>query len=332
MRTAAQSKVTSGELVRGAMNLASQRYKQNRFQQLRGFCHAAASGSISKAAVRIGRSQPAVSQQIRSLEDEMDVTLFVRRGAKMCLTREGELLYALAFPLIEQFEHLDEEFLRRRNEIEEGSIDIAAGWSTILYVLPKFVESFRNAHPKIEVHLHNVTGQEGLEQLRAGAVDLAIGPMTEAPADIEFHPVVSYEPVVITCMGHPLASLSVLNLTEISRYPLILPPRHLSTSAMIDKTFKKQGLSYQVAMEVGGWEVIKKYVELGLGISIISSIGITGQDKLEVLPAGEFFPNRIYGLVLRKGNILSPQARLFAKLLLNSQSVLSLDSQAPPLN
>jgi hypothetical protein len=86
---------------------------------------------------------------------------------------------------------------------------------------------------------------------------------------------------------------------------------------MVDSTFKQHGLSYQVAMEVGGWEVIKKYVELGLGISIIINIGITGEEKLEVIPAGDFFPGRTYGVVLRKGRILTPQAKRFVSMVLN---------------
>jgi DNA-binding transcriptional LysR family regulator len=165
--------------------------------------------------------------------------------------------------------------------------------------------------------LHQVTGLEGLERLRSGLVDFAAGPLNHAPEDIEFHPIVSYDPVVITCRGHPLALKQKPSLAEISRYPLILPPRNLSTWAMVDGTFKKHGLPYQVAMEVGGWEVIKKYVELGMGISIIISIGITGQEKLEVIPAGEFFPKRIYGVVLRKGHILTPQAKRFVSMLLD---------------
>ena len=88
---------------------------------------------------------------------------------------------------------------------------------------------------------------------------------------------------------------------------------------MVDGTFKKHGLSYEVAMEVGGWEVIKKYVELGLGISIIISIGITGEERLEVIPAGQFFPGRTYGVVLRKGTILTPQASRFVNLLLSAR-------------
>ena len=299
------------------MNASGFRYKQNRFQQLRGFCYAAASGSISKAAQRMNLSQPAVSQQILSLESELAVSLFARRGSKIQLTHEGALLYEMATPLIEQLEHLDEQFRVRRLEVDEGHIEVAAGTSTILYFLPKYVEEFRRAHPKIEVRLHNVTGLEGLEQLRTGLVEFAVGPLMMVPEDIEFQPVVSYEPVIITCLGHPLASKK-LSLKEISRYPLILPPRGLSTWNLVDGTFKKHGLAYQVAMEVGGWEAIKKYVELGLGISLIISIGITGQERLEILPAGEFFPRRTYGVVLRKGRILTPQAKKFVRLLLSA--------------
>lgn len=298
------------------MSAVDYRYKQNRFQQLRGFCYAAASGSISKAAKRMNLSQPAVSQQIQSLENETAVTLFVRRGSKIQLTHDGELLFEMAMPLVEQMEHLDKQFHQRRLGIDEGCIDVAAGWSTILYVLPSHVETFRRTYPKIEVRLHNVTGLEGLERVRAGLVDFAVGPLQEVPEDIEFHPIVSYEAVAITCLGHPLSCQKKLTLKEISRYPLILPPRNLSTWSMVDNTFKSHGLSYQVAMEVGGWEIIKKYVELGLGISIISSIGITGHEKLEVIQAGEFFPQRTYGVVLRRGKILTPQAKRFISLLL----------------
>jgi DNA-binding transcriptional LysR family regulator len=301
------------------MNGSVYRYKQNRFQQLRGFCYAAASGSISQAARRMGLSQPAVSQQIQGLEGELATTLFARRGSKIQLTHEGELLFEMARPLIEELEHLDERFRQHRYAVDEGHIEVAAGLSTILYFLPQHVEAFRRAHPKIEMRLQSVTGLEGLERLRTGRVDFAVGPLTEVPADLEFHPIVSYDPVVITCLGHPLMRLKKLTLEGISRYPLILPPRNLSTWPMVDGTFKKHGLSYEVAMELGGWEAIKKYVELGLGISIILSIGITGEERLEVIPAGQFFPRRTYGVVLRKGTILTPQARRFANMLLSAR-------------
>ena len=292
------------------------RYKQNRFQQLRGFCYTAASGSISKAAARMYLSQPAVSQQIHSLESELGVTLFLRGKPRMVLTHDGELLFEMARSLIDELEHLDEAFRSRRQEVDQGRLEIAAGMSTILYLLPQYVESFRRAHPKIELHLHHTPGLEGLEQLRAGQVDFAVGPLSQIPEDIEFHPIVSYDSVVITCRGHTLSREKQLTLSRISQYPLILPPRNLSTWPMVDDTFKKHGLPYHIAMEVGGWEAIKRYVELDLGISIIIRIGITGHENLEVIPAGDFFPGRTYGVVLRKSRVLTPQAKRFVTLLL----------------
>ncbi|MBI1318495.1 MAG: LysR family transcriptional regulator [Candidatus Hydrogenedens sp.] len=292
------------------------RYKQNRVQQLRGFCYAAADGSISKAAERMYLSQPSVSMQIQALERELDVTLFERRGPRIHLTPDGELLFEMAMPLVEQLDALPDEFAQRRGNIDQGRIDLAAGWSTILYVMPQFVERFRSENPNIELKLHNVTGAEGLAQLRAGHVDFAVGPLLEIPEDIDFHPIVSYEPLLITAPGHPLSKKENLSLKQISKYPFILPPRHLSTWSTVDSVFKKQGLPYEVAMEVGGWEVIKKYVELGLGISVVMSICITGGENLAVIPANQWFPNRTYGVVLRKGKILTPQAKRFITMML----------------
>src|SRR5581483_1209659 len=127
------------------MNPSGYRYKQNRYQQLRGFCHAAMTGSVSQAARRMGRSQPTVTQQIQGLESELGVKLFSRIGSKIKLTHDGELLFEMAQPLIEQMENLDEQFNYRRLEVDEGRVEVAAGSSTILYFLPDYVKAFRRA-------------------------------------------------------------------------------------------------------------------------------------------------------------------------------------------
>ncbi len=292
------------------------RYKQSRLQQLRGFCYAAAEGSISKAAERMYLSQPSVSLQIQALEREMAVNLFERRGPKIMLTPDGELLFELAMPIIDGVDNLPDDFAARRGDIDRGRIDVAAGWSTILYVMPDYVEKFRKMHPNIEMKLHNVTGAEGMAQLRAGHVDFAVGPLLDVPEDVVFHPIVSYEPMLITALDHPLAKMEKLTLVAMSAYPFILPPRQLSTWSTVDNIFKKNGLPYEVAMEVGGWEVIKKYVELNLGISIVMSICITGEERLAIRKVRQFFPDRTYGIVLRKGKQLSPQAKRFIGLML----------------
>ena len=102
-------------------------YKQNRLQQLRGFCYAAQAGSISKAAERLFLSQPSVSLQIQALEREFKTTLFERRGPKISLTPDGKTLYELAAPLVEEIDTLGDLFAARRGGVETGRLDIAAG-------------------------------------------------------------------------------------------------------------------------------------------------------------------------------------------------------------
>src|SRR5919197_5057700 len=294
------------------------RYKQNRLQQLKGFCAVVETRSVSKAAKRLSLTQPTVSLQVQSLERDLRATLFERRGPKIELTFEGELLYELARPLVEGLTALDEDFEARRNNVEQGKLAIAAGESTIHYVLPKAVQQFSSEHPGIALTLNNVTGQQGLEQLRERSVDFCVGPLLDTPADIAFEPVVAFDPVLIAPLGHPLSKLKKISLRDISRYPLILPPRHLSTWRQVEMVFLQHRLPYEVRLEMGGWEVIKRYVELGLGVSIVMNVCLTGRERLEVIPVTRYFPKRVYGIVQLNGRALSPQARDFIAIFRRS--------------
>lgn len=287
------------------------RYKQNRLQQLKGFCAVVETRSVSKAANRLSLTQPTVSLQVQSLERDLRTTLFERRGPKIELTFEGELLYELTKPLVEGLTALDQNFEDRRNNVEQGKLAIAAGESTIQYVLPRAVQRFSSEHPRISLALNNVTGQQGLQQLRGRLVDFCVGPILDTPADIAFEPVVAFDPVLITPLGHPLSKLRKVSLRDISQYPLILPPRHLSTWRQVEMVFLQHRLPYEVRLEMGGWEVIKRYVELGMGVSIVMSVCLTGRERLEVIPADKYFPKRVYGIVQLEGRTLSPQARDF---------------------
>lgn len=290
-------------------------YKQNRLKQLRAFCHAARSGSVSAAAEQIYLSQPTVSLQIQALEREFDTLLFERRGPKIRLTPEGELLFQLAQPLVEGMDKLHETFATQCGRVDQGILDIAAGESTILYVLPEPVREFAAQYPGIQLKLHNVTGRDGLAMLRADEADLAVGSMLEVPDDITYGPVVTYHPKLIAPRDHPLAGKETVTLEDIAPYGLILPPRHLSTWRMVDLVFRQHNLGYRVTLEAGGWEVIKKYVELGLGLSIVTDVCLTGTERLACIPLEEYFPRRSYGIVLRRGKFLSPQAKRFIDVL-----------------
>jgi DNA-binding transcriptional LysR family regulator len=287
------------------------RYKQNRLQQLKGFCAVVQTRSVSRAAGRLGLTQPTVSLQVQSLERDLRTTLFERRGPKIELTFEGELSYELARPLVDGFTALDGNFEARRNNVEQGKLAIAAGESTIHYVLPRAVQQFSSQHPGIALALNNVTGQQGLQQLRDRLVDFCVGPILDTPGDIAFEPVVAFDPVLIAALGHPLSNLRRVYFRDISRYPLILPPRHLSTWRQVEMVFLQHRLPYEVRLEMGGWEVIKRYVELGMGISIVMNVCLTGRERLEVIPVNRYFPKRVYGIVQLNGRALSPQARDF---------------------
>ena len=286
-------------------------YKQNRLKQLRAFCTTARCGSISRAAEKLFLSQPSVSLQIQALERELETTLFERRGPSIRLTPEGETLLEISMPLVQGIDSLIETFTERSGNLESGELNIAAGESTILYILPDIIKAFSEQYPGIRIKLHNVTGRDGMEMLRKDESDFAVGSMLEIPEDIHYYPIFQFNPVLITPSDHPLTRLKNITLKDISPYGLILPPRHLSTWRMVDYVFQQHNVHYTVTLEAGGWEVIKKYVEYGLGISIVTDICLTGNENLSRIELDRYFPTRSYGVVIRKGKHLSTSAKVF---------------------
>jgi DNA-binding transcriptional LysR family regulator len=238
-----------------------------------------------------------------------------RAGRRLELTREGQALHALAQPLVDGFDQIDAAFAGRLAGLDAGELTIAAGASTIQYLLPPLIQRYRHLHPGVRLTLQNVTGQDGLALLRSDAVDFAVGSMLDVPADIAYEPVYHFDPMLITPVDHPLARRTDIELDDLSPYGLILPPRRLTTYRLVDLIFRKAKVPYRVAIEVGGWEVIKQYVAMGLGISIVTGICLTPNDRLAVHNLRRFFPQRSYGVVIRKGKYLSPAARAFIDLV-----------------
>jgi len=284
---------------------------------LRAFCQVARLGSVSRAAEALYLSQPAVTLQLQALERDMGVRLLERSGKRLVPTREGELLYEMARPLVEGLDGLGPSFREQIRGLDAGELNVAAGSSTILYLLPGIVDAFRQRLPDVRLSLHNVTGASGLDLLRSDAVDLAVGSMLDVPADLSYSPVYRFEPMLITPPDHPLAHKPDLSLQDLSPYGLILPPKRLTTYRMVDLVFQQNRVPYTVALEVGGWEVIKQYVAMGLGISIVTAICLTDADRprLSARSLARWFPSRSYGVVMRKGKFLSAQARGFVELI-----------------
>ncbi|NIJ93412.1 DNA-binding transcriptional LysR family regulator [Xanthomonas campestris] len=255
--------------------------------------------------------------QLQALERDLGVALFERSGRRMAPSREGQLLYDMALPLVESLDGLEASFREKVRGLDAGELNIAANSSTILYLLPRIVAKFRARHPDVRLTLHNAISADGTDLLREDAVDLAIGSMLDVPADLNYAPVYRFEQLLITPHDHPLAGTSTVTLQDLSPYPLILPPRRQVTYRLVDLVFQQARVPYTVALEVGGWEVIKQYVAMGMGISIVTAICVTEADRdtLATRSLKDYFPTRSYGVVVRKGKYLSPQARAFIELI-----------------
>lgn len=281
-------------------------------RQLQTLVAIADRGSFQAAAESLGLTQSAVSMQIKALEDELRTTLFERRGPSIQLTPEGSKFLDMAQPLVESIDSLNERFRKEvRGSLETGEVVIAAGESTIIYILPELVGRFRERYPDIHVQLRNVTGRDGLAMIRDDEVDFAVGSMLDIPGDIGYTPLYAFDPALILPLEHPLSQQKEIGLEDISPYGLILPPRRLTTWRLVDRVFQQARVPYEVVLEVGGWEVIKRYVELGFGISIVTSICLREEDRLVSRNMGAYFPRRTYGIVTRKGRHLPPPARAF---------------------
>ncbi len=292
-------------------------YKGNRVKQLRAFVYTVKLGTLTRAAEALFLSQPSVSLQIKALERELDVTLFERTRRRITVTDAGEVLFELARPLIEGWENLDSDFRARMQGLQSGSLVIAAGASTIQYLLPTLVQAYRERMPGVHLELANVTGKDGLALLRGDRADFAVGSMLDVPHDLAYEPVYHYDPMLIMPLDHPLADQQDIAIEDLSPYGLILPPQRLTTYRLVDLVFQKRQVPYTVAIEVGGWEVIKHYVAMGLGISIVTGICLTDEDRahLAVRNMRRYFPQRSYGVVMRKGKYLSKEARAFIDLI-----------------
>jgi DNA-binding transcriptional LysR family regulator len=292
-------------------------YKGNRFKQLRAFCHIVKAGNLARAGESLFLSQPSISLQLSALEKELGRRLFERVRPRFALTREGQVLYEIVRPLVEGLETLDQQFHSQLQGLDAGAVTIAAGSSTIQYLLPPLVRQFRERYPAVRLHLHNVTGRDGLAMLRDDKADFAVGSMIEVPYDVSYEATQWFDPMLIMPLDHPLAAKATVQLEDLSGYGLILPPQRMTTYRLIDLVFQQRRVPFRVEIEVGGWDVIKEYVAMGMGISIVTGICLTDDDRrrLEVRNLRQYFPQRSYGVVMRKGKHLSSHARAFVDLI-----------------
>lgn len=284
-------------------------YKQNRLKQLRAFCHAAQTGSISRAASRIFLSQPTVSVQIQSLEKELGVKLFNRVGPKITLSDEGRVLLRIALPLIEKFDSFPQTFDAELGVIK-GSLTIAAGESVILYLIPEIIKEYQQRFVNVNLNLKHVGVSQFFSTIEQGDADIAIGSLMSIPKHVNYLPFFNTNPILIAPLDSPISQEKEIHLEKISN-ELILSTQNLTNNSLIDLMMKQNNIDYKVKLWVDSWEIVKKYVEIGMGLSIVNDLCIKPEDKLYVRSLYPMFPKRSYGVVHLKEKNITPQAQAF---------------------
>lgn len=289
----------------------------NHIKELRAFVVTCQQGNMSKASQVLCVSQPTMSLQIKKLEEELATQLFERLGPRLLLTAEGETLYNLALPLVQGFDRLHDDFRAQQSHLVLGKLSIAAEESTMLYTLSEPVKEFMTEYPDVRLNCRTVRGKSALKLVMADAIDLAVVSLLEVPDTVNYTPFVAYPPVLLTPLNHPLAQKKSASILDIKGCDLILPPSESSSGRLLTMLFGLSGVDYKVKIEASGWEVIKKYVALGLGVTVATQICINYQDKdkIAIIPLDQKYPDRKFGVLTRKTKVLSLAAQRFIEML-----------------
>ena len=294
--------------------------RRDRLKQLRAFCEAARHGSISRAAERLGSSQPAVSMQVRALENELGATLFERRGPRIALTRVGRSLYHAAVPVVEGLTRLPALFAEERGGVAPRWLRIGAGQVSASYLLPGPLERFRARHPAVRIEVRTGTGPERLEWLRRFEIDAALGVVdTEVPG-IEFHPLRTSTMVLATPPDHPLAGRGPVEPEALNRLEFIAPTPVQHTRRLQDTLLRVHGVTPRVRVEVDGWGAILNHVAAGVGVAFVPDVCLDGTEGVATVAVNARAVPRVYGVAVRREQLMSLAARRFLESALAEPS------------
>ncbi|MES2098594.1 MAG: CysB family HTH-type transcriptional regulator [Pseudomonadota bacterium] len=278
------------------------------FQQLRSVREALRCGfNLTEVAKVLHTSQPGVSRQIRELEEELGVDLFVRAGKRLTsLTEVG----ALIVPIIENMLN-DADSLKRAGEEftqqASGRLSIATTHSQARYALPGAVRDFRQRYPQVSLNLHQGTPDQVAEMLISGEADIGIA--TEALATYDALvalPCFRWTHSVIVPPGHALLDGAALTLERLAEYPIITYNPGYTGRTHIDQAFDKAGIEIDLVITAMDADVIKTYVGLGLGVGIVASIAFDDERdrELRAIDARHLFEINLTKLAVRRGSFL----------------------------
>lgn len=277
------------------------------FQQLRSVREAVRSRfNLTEAALALHTSQPGVSRQIRELEEELGLELFVRAGKRLTgLTAPGDHLLPIIERMLLESRNLREagqEFLAQKS----GLLSIAATHSQARYALPIAVQEFRGRFPEVRLHLRQGSPQQIAQMLLDGEADVGIA--TEALSDypqLVALPSFRWTHSLIAPPGHPLLE-GPLTIERLAAWPLVTYDSGFTGRNRIDQAFAQAGLKPNLAITAMDADVIKTYVELGMGVGIVAGIAFESErdSRLRAVDAGHLFGINTTKLAVRRGAYL----------------------------
>ena len=292
--------------------------KNATLRQLRVFAAAARHQSFGKAAEELHLTPPAVSMQIRELEEHVGLPLFDRSGRQVALTVTGEYLLVYVRKVLATLKDAEDAIARFRG-LETGRVSIGMV-STAKYFVPRLLAQFRQEHPAIEVKLAVGGNREQLVALlQANEVDLAI--MGRPPRELatRAEPFAVHPHSVVTAPDHPLMRIGHAPASLLNNYEFIIRETGSGTRAAMEKFFADHRLQPRVAMEMASNETIKQAVMAGMGVSFLSlhTIGLERRAGLLAVPDIEGLPvlKRWY-VVNNLSKTLSPAAEAFRYFIL----------------
>jgi DNA-binding transcriptional LysR family regulator len=298
------------------------------YDQLNSFLEVARLQSFSLAAEKIFRTQPAISAQIRLLEQECGEKLFDRSGKKVLLTPAGEILHRYATQMLS----LHKEALQaiaELNQTPRGKLSIGANEATCLYVLPKTFATFKQQYPLVQISIYRNFSHKILQKVHEGAVDLGIVTLPQVAENMEIIPVFRDEVAAVVPRDHELAKKKSVTVEEFSHYPLILPKTG-HTRVMLDRMLRDYRNHLQISMELASVETIKKFVGAGLGISLISRAYAQAEVAAGLLKLIPLEGQKLYrelGLIYRRDRHHSLPAKVFIEVV--REATLAPSSTSP---
>ena len=287
--------------------------------------------NLTEVAEVLFTSQPGVSKHIKDLEDELGVELFNRKGKRLTgLTEPGKELIGIVERLLldaQNIKQLADQFTQK----DEGQLVVATTHTQARYVLPRVVKQFKEAFPKVHLVLHQGSPEEIVSLLQTGQADIGIATESLEGADqIVTFPYYQWHHAVIVPEGHPLATQESLTLDLIAEHPIITYHEGFTGRSQIDQAFSDAGLSPDVIMSALDADVIKAYVELGLGVGIVASMAYSDvrDQGLALLDTEHLFRRNTTVIGVRRGHYLRGFAYRFMALCSPTLDELSVKTQA----